>query len=152
MHISQERAMVDTAAKRSGINARAQNGFAKSSAYDQHRPSYSPTVVQFLLEKCRVAGKKGATIVDLAAGTGKFTELLASRDEGFNIIAVEPHDGMREVLEAKKLRGVTVVHGMGDSMPTIEDASIDAVTVAQVGWNLLIIGRGIGGIMIRGSK
>ena len=49
------------------------------------------------------------------------------------IIAIEPHDGMREVLEAKKLPGVRVVKGMGDSMPSVADESVDAVTVAQVG-------------------
>jgi len=116
----------------SGINAHAQTGFAKSAKYDQHRPSYPASSVQELLEQCRVAGKQGARIVDLAAGTGKFTELLAARDERFEIIAVEPHGGMREVLEGKKLPRTTVLDGKGDSMP-IEDASVDAVIVAQVG-------------------
>ena len=115
------------------LNSRAQNGFAKSSLYDQHRPTYSPTIVQFLLEQTRVSGKKNATIVDLAAGTGKFTEALAARDEKFEILAVEPHEQMREVLAAKKLDGVTVINGMAKSMSTIEDESVDAVFVAQVG-------------------
>lgn len=118
--------------KLSELNARAQNGFAKSSLYDQHRPAYSATVVQYLLEQLRVADKKHATIVDLAAGTGKFTEALAARHEDFRIIAVEPHEQMRQVLESKKLKGVTVVDGMSDNMPTLQGGSVDAVTVAQV--------------------
>lgn len=117
--------------KPSELNARAQNGFAKSSLYDQHRPAYSATVVQYLLEQLRVADKKHATIVDLAAGTGKFTEALAARHEDFRIIAVEPHEQMRQVLESKKLKGVTVVDGISDNMPILQDGSVDAVTVAQ---------------------
>lgn len=119
-------------ASRIGINAHAQTGFAKSAAYDQHRPSYPAASVQELLEQCRVAGKQGAKIVDLAAGTGKFTELLVAREEGFEVLAIEPHEGMREVLEGKKLPRTTVLDGKGDSMP-IADASVDAVIVAQVG-------------------
>ena len=73
------------------INDRAQTGFAKSTAYDNHRPAYSNTAVQYLLQQVRVAGKNHAVILDLAAGTGKFTEALAARDEQFHVIAVEPH-------------------------------------------------------------
>lgn len=121
----------------SSISSSVQEGFTNSTAYDTHRPTYSPTIVQFLLEQLRVAGKKHATIVDVAAGTGKFTEALAARDEEFRIIAVEPHADMRDVLVKKRLRGVEVVEGLGDSMPGIGDESVDAVTVAQVskGWS-----------------
>lgn len=113
------------------INDRAQIGFAKSAAYDQHRPSYPPASVQELLTQVRVAGKKGAKIVDLAAGTGKFTEALAARDEQYETIAIEPHDGMCRVLAGKNLPRVTVKPGKADSMP-LEDSSVDAVTIAQV--------------------
>lgn len=102
------------------INENAQTGFAKSAAYDQHRPSYTPSIVQLLLEKVRVSGKNGAKILDLAAGTGKFTEALAARDEKYQIIAVEPHPQMRAVLADKKLPGVTVEDGKADSIP-LED-------------------------------
>jgi ubiquinone/menaquinone biosynthesis C-methylase UbiE len=113
------------------INDRAQAGFANSTAYDSHRPTYSASSVQVLLEQLDVEGKKGAVIVDLAAGTGKFTEALAGREEGFRIIAVEPHEDMRKVLEGKNLEGVSVVDGLADSMASVEDESVDAVTVAQ---------------------
>ena len=115
-----------------GLDERAQVGFAKSSAYDLYRPAYSSTIVQLILEQLRVAGQNGAKILDLAAGTGKFTEALAARDEKFQIIAVEPHDGMRQVLDDKKLLGVTVKAGTADAIP-IEDGSVDAVICAQVG-------------------
>ena len=116
-----------------GLDERAQTGFAKSAAYDQHRPAYSPSIVQLLLEKLNVAGHNGAKILDLAAGTGKFTEALAGRDEHYQIIAVEPHGGMRQVLADKKLPGVKVLDGKANGIP-LEDESVDAVICAQVGW------------------
>lgn len=116
----------------SDINPQAQTGFAKAAAYDQHRPTYSTTSVQLLLEQCRVAGLKHAKVLDLGAGTGKFTELLAARDEEFEILIVEPHEGMRAQLEAKKLSRVTVRSGKAEAID-VQDESLDAVFVAQVG-------------------
>ena len=43
-----------------------------------------------------VSGLHGTRIVDLAAGTGKLTELLAARDEEFDILAAEPYARMRK--------------------------------------------------------
>lgn len=114
------------------INDRAQTGFAKSAAYDQYRPGYAPTATEELLQQIRVAGKKHAKILDLAAGTGKFTEALVGRAEEFQVIAVEPHDGMREVLAKKQLPRVTVHPGTATSIPLADD-SVDAIAVAQVG-------------------
>lgn len=113
------------------LNPFAQSGFAKASDYDAHRPSFPSASVDNLLENVRVRGKKGATVVDLAAGTGKFTELLAKRDEGFRVIAVEPHPDMRGVLEKKQLDGVQVMEGISTSIP-LPDDSVDAVIAAQV--------------------
>ena len=120
-----------------GISNRAQVGFAKSAAYDQYRPAYSDTITQLLLEKLGVNGKQGARIVDLAAGTGKFTESLARRDEKYEIIAIEPHDQMRDVLSQKKLAGVKVMDGKAESIH-LEDGSVDAVICAQVGGTALL--------------
>ena len=115
-----------------GISETAQTGFAKSDAYDQHRPTYTPSIVQLLLEKVGVAGKHGAKILDLAAGTGKFTEAIAAREERYQIVAVEPHGGMRKVLDEKKLSGVIMKDGKADNLP-LDDESVDAVICAQVG-------------------
>ena len=110
----------------------AQTSFTNSTAYDAHRPTYPAESVQHLLEQCRVAGKRGARIIDLAAGTGKFTEALAAREEGFEIIAVEPHADMRKVLIERGLKGVTVLDGTAEDVP-VENGWADAVLVAQVG-------------------
>lgn len=106
-------------------------GFQKGQAYDQNRPSYLPEVVDKLLQALHIYGVAGAQVLDLAAGTGKFTELLAKRDEDFRIIAVEPHDDMRNELEKKRLSNVEVLNGLATEIP-LPDESVDAVVVAQV--------------------
>lgn len=114
------------------LNQPVQAGFANAANYDAHRPSFPPASVDVLLDNLRVRGMKGATVVDLGAGTGKMTEILAKREEQFNVIAVEPHQDMRAVLEKKQLPGVRVVDGIAHTIP-LEDESVDAVIVAQVG-------------------
>ena len=114
----------------------ARKGFSGGAAYDQDRPAYSATAVQILLENLGISGKAGAKVLDLAAGTGKFTEALAGRDERYEIIAVEPVEGMRNVLIKKSLPRVTVKDGRADAIP-LDDGTVDAVIVAQVGKTLL---------------
>ena len=118
--------------KVSGIRQQAQTGFAAAAAYDAYRPSYPAEAVQQLLEACEVADVERAKIADLAAGTGKFTELLVRRPEKYAILAIEPHDGMRAELEKKELRGVTVVKGTAENMPEVPDEDLAAVIASQV--------------------
>lgn len=91
-------------------------GFHNASAYDAHRPSYPASAVQALLTHMRLADKPHARIVEVAAGTGKFTEALAARHEGFEVVAVEPHGEMRRELEAKGLNGVSVRAGRAEAL------------------------------------
>lgn len=93
------------------LPAAAAEGFKDAKAYDAHRPSYPPEAMETLLRNLKIVDQPNVNIVEIAAGTGKFTELLAGRHESYNIMAVEPHAGMREQLVAKKLRGVTAVDG-----------------------------------------
>jgi ubiquinone/menaquinone biosynthesis C-methylase UbiE len=65
----------------------------------------------------------GRTVVDLAAGTGKFTRLLVPT--GANVIAVEPVAEMRAAIHDIEARD-----GTAESIP-LPDGSVDAVTVAQ---------------------
>ncbi|KAL7271022.1 hypothetical protein RUND412_006250 [Rhizina undulata] len=108
----------------------ALSGFSAADAYDAHRPSYIPESVSHLLTELSVAGVPGAKIVDLAAGTGKFTELIAAREEGYEIVAVEPHDEMLGTLNAKELKGVESKKGDAYSIP-VADGWADTVIVAQ---------------------
>lgn len=109
----------------------AQSGFASSSAYDTHRPGYPVDAVTRFIDVLEITGQNGAKILDLGAGTGKFTELLAARLEGYEVTAVEPHDGMREQLEKKSLGNVKICKGVAEKMDAIEDQSQQAVMVAQ---------------------
>lgn len=91
-------------------------GFHNASAYDAHRPAYPASAVQALLTHMGLADKAHARVVEVAAGTGKFTEALAARHEGFEVVAVEPHAEMRRALEAKGLRGVRVRAGRAEEL------------------------------------
>lgn len=113
------------------LSSTAQSGFAASSAYDTNRPSYPPEAVSRFLKVVDIKDASRARIVDLAAGTGKFTEILASQPENFDIVAVEPHAEMREQLSAKNLASVTVADGSAEDISGIEDGSVAALVTAQ---------------------
>lgn len=123
----------------STIHPLAHSGFAPSTPYDTHRPSYPSPAVSSLLSALHLEGVQGAHIVELGAGTGKFTELLARREEGFRIVAGEPHAGMRGVLVGKKLGEdagaegrVRVLKARAESMGDVADRWAGGVVVAQV--------------------
>lgn len=109
------------------IDPRAADGFsAGADAYEQARPSYPPEAVA---ELDHVAGLgPGRRVLDLAAGTGKLTRLLAARPD-LDVVAVEPVAEMRATLAAS-CPDVEVLDGTAETIP-LPDASVDAVTVAQ---------------------
>lgn len=119
----------------------ASAGFHDAGSYDAYRPSYIDAVVDGLLSKLEVpsAGAAEVRIVEIAAGTGKFTETLSRRAvaaanaslPAWSIVAVEPHDQMRAQLDLKNLPHVTVVNGHGSSVPSVADGWADAVIIAQ---------------------
>jgi protein-L-isoaspartate O-methyltransferase len=118
------------------LPAQADQGFRDASSYDQHRPSHPPSAVSSLLEHLKLAGQANSKIVEIGAGTGKFTEILAAREEGFEIVAVEPHREMRESLVGENLgsseRGsVKVVEGNA-AKTGLEEEWGDACIAAQV--------------------
>jgi SAM-dependent methyltransferase len=71
--------------------------------------------------------QSGRTVVDLGAGTGKFTRLLALT--GAHVLAVEPVAEMRSRL-AELLPGVTVTAGTAEATG-LPDGCADAVVAAQ---------------------
>jgi len=114
------------------IHNSATVGFSNAALYDTHRPSYPPEAVQKLLDHLSLSNVQGAKIIDLAAGTGKLTECLAARPEGFEILAVEPHEQMRKTLEEKGLKGTSSADGTAQDMGSVADGWADVVVVAQV--------------------
>jgi SAM-dependent methyltransferase len=110
----------------SRVHATASEGFTKGTdAYERARPSYPPDAVAVVVDELGIG--PASTVVDLAAGTGKFTRLLAPT--GAHLIAVEPVEAMRTKL-AEVVPGVDVRDGTAEALP-LDDASVDAVTVAQ---------------------
>ncbi|HMC51502.1 MAG TPA: class I SAM-dependent methyltransferase, partial [Acidimicrobiales bacterium] len=102
------------------------SGFGGSAGdYERGRPTYPAEAVAWLVGALGIGA--GATVVDLAAGTGKLTSLL--RPTGAKVVAVEPVAGMREKL-ASLVAGVCAVQGTAEAMP-LASASADAVTVGQ---------------------
>lgn len=104
----------------------AQRGFgAEAQAYERSRPSYPPDAVAWLVDHLQV--RPGAVVADLAAGTGKFTRLLVPT--GATVVAIEPVEGMRDVLRAA-LPGAPIVAGTAEAMP-VKSSSLDVVCAAQ---------------------
>lgn len=114
------------------IDPLALKGFNDAQAYDAHRPSYPDSAVDQLHELLPRDLGRPFRILDLAAGTGKFTEDLARHFGQCDIKAVEPHPRMREVLEKKAIRGVSVVDGTAREMAAVPGGWADAVVIAQV--------------------
>jgi SAM-dependent methyltransferase len=81
--------------------------------------------VAWFVEHLRI--RPGARVVDLAAGTGKLTRLLAP--SGADLIAAEPVAGMRDTFRAA-VPGVPLVATTAEQL-AFREASLDAVTVAQ---------------------
>ena len=108
----------------------ALDGFHDASSYDAYRPSYPPEAVESLLKNLKVSGEASVKIVEIGSGTGKFTDLLVSRPETFEIVAVEPHAQMREQLVSKGLPGVKIVDGHAGKTP-VSDEWADACVIAQ---------------------
>jgi len=108
------------------VHPAAAQGFAASAeAYVRGRPSYPSALLPWLTGTLDLGA--GRTCVDLGAGTGKFTRLLAQT--GAEVIAVEPVAEMREQLAAG-LPGVRALAGTAQALPLAE-ASVDAVLCAQ---------------------
>jgi SAM-dependent methyltransferase len=108
------------------IHDAAARGFeAAADRYERGRPSYPDDAVEFLVRMLRI--RAGSDVVELGAGTGKFTELLVPT--GARIVALEPVPAMREAL-ARNVPSVSVADGTAERIP-LGDTSADAVVAAQ---------------------
>lgn len=96
-----------------------------AGVYERSRPSYPLAVLAALADALPL--EAGRTVVDLGAGTGKFTRLLALT--GAEVLAVEPVKEMRETL-AELLPGVAVTAGTAEATG-LPDGCADAVVAAQ---------------------
>jgi SAM-dependent methyltransferase len=106
-----------------GIHDAAARGFERGAAdYERGRPGYPAEAVELLLAELGVTA--GSLVLDVAAGSGKFTRELVSR--GVRVVAVEPVRSMRAALPPE----IEALDGTAEEIP-LADAAVDAVTVAQ---------------------
>jgi len=108
------------------VHEAAAIGFDKAAdEYERARPSYPAEAVDFVVSTFGIG--PGSIVLDLAAGTGKFTRLLVPT--GASMIAVEPVEGMRRVLR-DVLPAIDILDGTAESIPAA-DESVDLVVCAQ---------------------
>ncbi len=108
------------------IHSAALKGFStEAAAYFRGRPGYSSALLPWLRERLLLG--PGKSVVDLGAGTGKFTGLLLQT--GARVIAVEPVDAMRGQL-AGSLPHIEALAGTAEAIP-LETGSMHAVACAQ---------------------
>jgi SAM-dependent methyltransferase len=100
-----------------------------ANAYDEFRPGYPDSAVDWALAPVRAPGDgRSLDLLDLAAGTGKLTAALLRRP-GATVTAVEPDPRMLAVLRTA-LPQVTAVPGTAEDIP-LGDDSVDAVLVGH---------------------
>lgn len=108
------------------IHDMAARGFqAAAEAYEQGRPDYPLEGTDALFEALKL--KPGSAVVDLGAGTGKFTRLLIST--GAKIVAIEPVEKMRRTF-SEQLPGIEIQDGAAEAIP-LPASSADAIVAAQ---------------------
>jgi SAM-dependent methyltransferase len=110
----------------SDLHNAALRGFSRAApSYVRGRPGYPDELLLWLRQRLQLGPPR--TVVDLGAGTGKFSQLLLRT--GADVIAVEPVDAMRAQL-LESVPGLTALAGTAQSMP-LDSASVDTVVCAQ---------------------
>ena len=99
---------------------------AVAAAYAEHRPTYPADAVAWCVAP---TGRPVAElrVLDLGAGTGKLTALLA--ELGADVTAVEPDQAMLAELR-RQLPSVRALAGPAEAIP-LADGSVDAVVCGQ---------------------
>ncbi|WP_433857633.1 class I SAM-dependent methyltransferase [Streptomyces kronopolitis] len=100
---------------------------AVAAQYAAARPGYPPALFDTIEE---LAGQSlaGARVLDVGAGTGIATGLLAAR--GARVTAVEPGAAMAAELRGAH-PGTPLVRALGDALPFSDGAGFDLVGYAQ---------------------
>ncbi|KAL9956258.1 hypothetical protein ACROYT_G037711 [Oculina patagonica] len=120
------------------VHPTAQIGYDKNTSqiYEQTRPSYSKEVVNFMLDKLGISPQDASTdhpvrIVELGAGTGKFTSILqeALNDSKVQIVASEPLLTMREEFN-KRIPDIEIKAFPAENID-LPSGSVHAVIAAQ---------------------
>ena len=92
--------------------------------YDRIRPRYPVEAIQWALAPL---GRGVWRVADVGAGTGILTRVLLAF--GHEVVAVEPDDQMRRLLESSTA-GALALAGRAESLP-LPDGSVDAALAGQ---------------------
>ena len=97
--------------------------------YDTYRPTYPQSVFDHIAARLDLPAY--ARVADLGAGTGKAARQMARR--GWHVTAVEPGEGMLDVLRARaEQEGLAIDACLASAEDTgLPDASVDLVTAGQ---------------------
>jgi ubiquinone/menaquinone biosynthesis C-methylase UbiE len=106
-------------------HATSWRGEDAGAAYERGRPDYPAAAIASLSDHLRL--RPGATVGDLAAGTGKLTRLLVPT--GALVVAIEPAGGMLAQLRLA-VPDALIAAGEAERLP-LADGVLDALTVAQ---------------------
>lgn len=126
--------MTGKQAHHTAVNSYDQN----HSDYHTYRPEFTPVIVNPLLVELNLATKDvngdhifdtSKKIVEIAAGTGKFTKNLVANGWTDNLTIIEPSTGMLESFK-RNFPNIKAVQASSYAIP-IEDNSVDAVIIAQ---------------------
>jgi SAM-dependent methyltransferase len=96
-----------------------------AEAYERGRPDFPARAVTFVAERLDLA--PGRVLLELGAGTGKLTRLLAP--SGARIVAVEPVAAMRRTLRGAA-PAAAALDAVAEDLP-LSDDSVDAAVAAQ---------------------
>jgi SAM-dependent methyltransferase len=112
--------------ERPSVHHAAAEGFAAGAdTYVRGRPGYPPEALEWLRHSLGLDA--GRTVIDLGAGTGKFTRVL--RTTGARVIALDPVRPMLDLLR-RDVPGIEVITGDAEHIPVVSGA-VDAVVCAQ---------------------
>ena len=100
-----------------------------ASAYARARPGFPWAALDWIVATVPLPG--GSPVVELGAGTGLLTRLLAAR--GLRIMAVEPSDAMRAQL-VRTVPQVAVVEGTAEQIPLPADSAAAVVAANAFHW------------------
>ena len=99
---------------------------AVAAAYAEHRPDYPADAVHWCVAPTG-RGLAGLRVLDLGAGTGKLTAVLAGL--GADVTAVEPDESMLAELR-RQVPSARALPGPAEAIP-LADAAVDAVLCGQ---------------------
>ena len=106
----------------------AARGYARAAdAYERGRPEYPQEVVELVVRALALA--PGEPLLELGAGTGKLSRLVAAR--GVRVLAVEPTDAMiRRIPRTSGAGAILPIRAVAEAVP-LRDGAFGAAAAAS---------------------